>query len=104
MIRDITIKAVLNGYVCTVSCQTVVFDNTRNLTEALKEYLADPEGMERMWRTLPNARHVLNDLAGPLVANDRRDPRVGAAMSEIANQTKSNNCGYADVDVPRGLR
>lgn len=50
MIRDITIKAVLNGYQASVGCQTLVFNVLEDLLEELKSYLLDPEATEKRYR------------------------------------------------------
>lgn len=38
----ITITPVLNGFVVNVGCQTVVFEDTRDLLNGLEEYYKDP--------------------------------------------------------------
>ena len=58
MIRPIAITAVLNGYIVSVGCQQVVFNNTETLITELRVYLADPEDTEKRYNDLPNARHV----------------------------------------------
>ena len=47
MPREITIKPVLNGFVCQVGCQTVVFDNVRSLAVTVEEYFNHPEETEK---------------------------------------------------------
>jgi hypothetical protein len=61
VIRDINIKAVLNGYVVQVGCQTVVFSTRTDLILALNSYLENPEQTEKQYQALPNARHTLLD-------------------------------------------
>jgi hypothetical protein len=65
MIRDIHIRAVLNGFVVRVGCQEVVFDNIDKLLIELGKYLLDPEvvALDYIHCSL-NARHV-SDLDGP---------------------------------------
>lgn len=46
MIREITIKAVLNGFVVTVGCQTLVFQSPDALATELLHYLIDPDRTE----------------------------------------------------------
>jgi hypothetical protein len=59
MIRDIAIHAVLNGFVVTVGCQTLVYESRTKLMAELGAYLDDPEGVEqRVVREGVNARHT----------------------------------------------
>lgn len=61
MIHEITIRAVLNGYVVQVGCQTVVFQSQEAMLSELGQYLRDPEGMEKRYSAFPNARFTLNN-------------------------------------------
>lgn len=45
--RNIQIKPALNGFICTIGCQTVVFTSADVLCEHLSKYLKDPTGYER---------------------------------------------------------
>jgi len=47
MIREITIKPVLNGFVCKVGCQTVVFNSARELAENIERYYKNPDAVEK---------------------------------------------------------
>lgn len=47
MTREITITPVLNGFVCKVGCQKVVFESVSGLLRELGEYLSDPDGVEK---------------------------------------------------------
>jgi len=49
MIRNITIRTELNGWICTVGCQTVVFTSKSVLLESLSEYLHNPDAVEKMF-------------------------------------------------------
>ena len=57
MIRDITIKAALNGWIVKVGCQTVVFTSKPEMLQEIGQYLADPEGMEKKYKDAVNAQH-----------------------------------------------
>jgi len=46
MTRQITITTALNGYICGLGCQQVVFDDRLKLVSELGRYLADPEKVE----------------------------------------------------------
>lgn len=48
--RTITIKPVLNGFVCQVGCQTVVFSKREDLLGALRDYLTNPDEYEKYFR------------------------------------------------------
>lgn len=45
--RDIFIRPALNGYVCKVGCQSLVFESRVALLAALANYLADPAQTEK---------------------------------------------------------
>jgi hypothetical protein len=47
MSREIIITPVLNGFVCQVGCQRVVFGSTRELAVAVEEYYNHPEDTEK---------------------------------------------------------
>lgn len=50
MIREITIKPVLNGYVCKVGCQEIVFQNRNEMLKEIGRYYEDPEGTEAKFK------------------------------------------------------
>lgn len=59
MTRTIKIEPVLNGYIVTVGCQRVVFDNPTALAMKLQRYLMEPEAMEREYMTQSINRDLL---------------------------------------------
>ncbi len=61
--REIHITPVLNGFICRVGCQTVVFDSHSDMIAALESYLINPEQVERDYRH--SAMHKFM-LEGPL--------------------------------------
>ena len=61
MIRPITITAVMNGFVVTVGCQTVVFNDVQTLCGQLANYLTHPEQTEQQFSMHPNAKHTMNN-------------------------------------------
>jgi hypothetical protein len=63
MTREITIQPVLNGYICKVGCQIVVFQGRSQLIEELGKYLNDPEGTERSY--VANAVNKMSDVPQP---------------------------------------
>jgi hypothetical protein len=60
--RNITISPALNGYVCQVSCTTVVFESRESLVAALTRYLLSPletekEFLSKAINPMPETRH-----------------------------------------------
>ena len=47
--RDVTIKAALNGYVVRLGCQRVVFTDRALMLRALDDYLSAPEKVESQY-------------------------------------------------------
>jgi len=60
MIRDISIHAVLNGFVVQVGCQTIVFNTVESLASNLVLYLNNPSEFEKEFvHTAINHEHTL---------------------------------------------
>lgn len=49
MTREITITPVLNGFVCHVGCQKVVFSDTTAMLRELGKYYSDPDATEKTY-------------------------------------------------------
>ena len=64
MIREITITPVLNGFICKVGCQKVVFQSLLEMVQRIEEYYNHPEVVEKVF--LAKAVNKIND--GPCVA------------------------------------
>lgn len=65
MFRDITIHAVMNGFVVQVGCQTLVYDNVGALVSDLQMYLVDPVKTEKWIRERScNTKWTLTNEAG----------------------------------------
>jgi hypothetical protein len=63
--HNIQIEAVLNGWVCQVGCQRIVYNDRRTLLNDLDDYLRDPVGThERIVKGAANAP-LLMPLAPP---------------------------------------
>ncbi len=60
MTREITILPALNGYICRVGCQTVVFQDRIQLLVELGKYLEKPEETEKRYLT-----DAVNKMSGP---------------------------------------
>ena len=63
MTREIIIKPVLNGYVCDVGCQRVVFTDKQTMLTQLSEYLDKPEEVEK--RFIERAVNKMPDVPMP---------------------------------------
>lgn len=53
MVREIHISPVLNGFVCKVGCQTVVFTSRQSMLEGIDLYYERPEETERQMLSNP---------------------------------------------------
>ena len=86
MIREITIRAVMNGFIVTVGCQTIVFDKIEHLVGALNDYLMDPMRTEKRWLdTAINAKYTLRGEPQPAtVATDSEVYRAGRNEAQPA--------------------
>lgn len=51
MLHNITIRAVGNGYIVDVGCQTFVFQDATGMLIEIGKYLVDPEGTEKRYRS-----------------------------------------------------
>ena len=49
MTREITIQPVLNGYICIVGCQRVVFQDRNQMLSEIGKYLAKPDDTEKRY-------------------------------------------------------
>lgn len=49
MTREIVITPVLNGFICKVGCQKVVFESIPRLIVGLEEYLHNPDIVEKKY-------------------------------------------------------
>lgn len=49
MTREITITPVLNGFICKVGCQKVVFTSPEVLAAELVKYYKNPHATEKQW-------------------------------------------------------
>src|SRR5574342_651721 len=101
MIRDVTIHAVLNGFVVQVGCQTTVFETGDMLLVRLGDYLRHPEQTEQQWRdTALNAKHTLLDVPTPTV---NQGIGLGQCATERAPRYEGEQCAtacYPDNPTP----
>lgn len=79
MTREITIRPVLNGFVCQVGCQCVVFDSRDKLLTELKAYLNDPDRVEKEY-----VHNALNPMGEGLTP---QDPLNRTVASEAMGQS-----------------
>ncbi len=74
MLRQLSIRPVLNGFVVMVGCQEVVFTSRETLTASLADYLVHPDETEARWCAESlNAKQTLDGamLTPPTVAYAR---------------------------------
>ena|ERR1019366_6742637 len=62
MIREILIKPVLNGFICTVGCQLVVFQSASEMVREIEAYYKNPGVMVKAF--MAKAVNKMSD--GPL--------------------------------------
>ena len=58
MLRDVKIVSVLNGWIVTVGCQRVVFNDMESMLGEIRKYLKDPCSAEKSYRNAVNAKHT----------------------------------------------
>ena len=61
MLREITIRAVLNGWIVNVGCQTVVFTDMETMLTEINFYLTRPIAMEEKYKDAVNYEHFRFD-------------------------------------------
>lgn len=60
MFRPIAITAVLNGWIVTVGCQTLVYSDRSLLVDELSAYLRDPDATaDRLLKSAVNVKHTM---------------------------------------------
>ena len=64
--RTVTINPALNGYTVTVGCRTAVFETDESLLKALKAYLKDPVGTEKLFLKAERHRENTGPVAQPV--------------------------------------
>lgn len=53
--REINIRPALNGWVCQVGCQTIVFNDKGHMLGEIGRYIDDPKAIEaEYWKHSPN--------------------------------------------------
>jgi len=63
--RDVTISAVLNGWIARVGCQTLVYTDKKQLLKDLGEYMANPSAKQKKFvETAVNKRMMECPVAG----------------------------------------
>lgn len=69
MFRPLTINAVLNGWIVTCGCQTVVYQDRNQLVSDLNAYLQDPHATEARFLKTGVNQGLLGGVAPPLMAD-----------------------------------
>ncbi len=94
--REIHIIPVLNGFICRVGCQTVVFDSHSDMIAALKSYLINPEQVERDYRH--SAMHKFM-LEGPQITQ----PGSKVTIQDYCGVQESPPGQGCDTPTPKSL-
>lgn len=87
MIREIKIKAALNGYIATVGCQTLVFNERAVMLKELDAYLEKPDETEKRYREQAVNRDLLNI------------PTATAALNEASPANEAAPSGAGSLGV-----
>ena len=87
MIREITITPVLNGFVCKVGCQKVVFQSASELARAVERYYKNPEETEKEF--LAGAVNKMND--GPCCVAEPPSERITAGEEACDTVRETRN-------------
>jgi hypothetical protein len=95
--RNIEIRAVLNGFITQVGCQTIVFPTIEQLAVALVEYGKDPARVEKEWLVKSvNSRIV----GGPAVAEQAQEARAMDNQLRYAGESMPGNLGAGAYGGP----
>ncbi len=91
--HEVKIKPVLNGFICKVGCQTVVFNNIDKMLVELEEYLKNPKEKEKdyMENSL-NSGKLESDIIGC------EPPRSYPYLKEPSNPFRHEQCNDRDID------
>lgn len=91
MTREITIRPVLNGYVCQVGCQQVVFGSPAELGDNITAYYKSPDEVEARF-----LKRAVNPTIGPQPAEPPTAPYPEPRGYRVDNQA-------AHGDEPRAV-
>ncbi len=102
MNRPVNISFALNGFIATVGCQTLVFNDLDELLGNLRSYLQDPEATETaMRKNALNTKITLGSQPEEIVCTGRRNAGVVASppipwpTEAQGGQVIGNPTGYA---------
>lgn len=88
MTREIHIRPVLNGYIVTVGCQTVVFTSPAVLTAELLRYYNNPDKVAKEY--MANPTNQVDSIAQPIAeaapVEQNRDAGMAVAQQEPARR------------------
>ncbi len=80
MIRDLYIKAALNGFIVQCGCQTLVAESVDRLVAGIKAYLEDPDKVEKIWMSTGlNCKHTSPQLTAVTEAPIPLGHEIGVA-------------------------
>ena len=82
--RKIQIAPVMNGYLVTVGCQTLVFNTPKDLLKELERYLEKPVELEKEYAERALHCGILKDVAFR-PGEHRTEPYPGDCAQQAAN-------------------
>lgn len=85
MTREIIIRPVLNGFVCDVGCQRVVFTDKQTMLGQLSEYYDKPEEVEQRYieRAVNKMGPVVPQPCRPTDCCESSAPTPSVAMGRV---------------------
>ena len=102
MFREITIRAVLNGWIVQCGCQTVVYQERNQLVSDLDAYLKDPKATEeRFLKASVNHQH-LGGIAGVLGGTRAVGQPNDAAYQASTSQAPPESFNQVSARIDRG--
>ena len=92
VMRDVNIKAVLNGFVVQVCCQTLVFNRIEDVAANLIAYQKDPEGTKKQF-----AANAVNKTLGGSVPDplNRLPEKIRPTYDQPAACAQETRCETA---------
>lgn len=90
--RDLSIRAVLNGYIVSVGCQIVVFESRTKLLTELGRYLEDPDKVEKEYLVDSiNSKQIVQPqaMATEATPHPGQDVSIDREIERLARQMAS---------------
>jgi hypothetical protein len=81
MTREIHIEPVLNGYVCQIGCQWVVFESSTKMLVEIGRYLQQPDSVEAEY-----LKNAVNPMGVPVPLVPQCSPVCNTASEPMAER------------------